>query len=80
MSQNYLTMMIANQLLLTSERIINGFCKKWDIAPLHPGICKWEGVGALPPNIFKFARKLVKSQPCYHAARELATVFCVTFF
>ena len=32
----------------------------------------WGGI--VPPNIFKFARKLVKSQPFSHAARELATV------
>ena len=35
--------------------------------------------GVMPPLFIKFARKLIKSQKVSHAAKELATVFSVTF-
>ena len=40
--------------------------------------CADGGVGALSPNIFNFARKLVKSQP--FCERVCYSIFCDLFF
>ena len=46
---------------------------------LFPGMCRLGASGGVkPPNIFKFARKLIKRQPC--CKRIVKSIFCDLFF